>query len=382
MMINGRLFFYRRCDDQQTCSIMKYFISNIIIVIVYSIGSPCSGEITDAELLAGVNLGIQERYDDAIRYFSALQQKNPQDAAPRFFLATIWQTRMMDFESSQWREKFMSEIEATVELSASRLKENPKSIRARFYLGSALSYKSFQISREKKYLRGIRLALKGISEINQVIKEDSSFYDAYIGIGSYLYWRSYLTRNFSWLPFFSDQREKGIKLIKTSCDKGRLSKWAALSNLAWIYIQERRFKEAIQCATTGLERFPNTRAFLWPLGDAEYQNGDFDAALKTYKTLLRSVTAEGFNNHYNEIVLNVKIAQCYFELEKWQKARSFAQQVLIIKADKKIKKRLKAKKEKARDMLREIDYILNEKISSDARKKTTRSPIEERSTKG
>jgi len=359
---------------------MKYIAANFPLVAIFLIISPCFSEITETELLPGINLGVEERYEEAVSYFSSMQQNQPQNPAPRFFLATIWQSRMMDFESSQWRDRFMMEIDATVKLSAARLQQNPESIRDRFYLGSALSYKSFQISREKKYLRGIRLAKKGINEINRVIKEDSSFYDAYIGIGSYLYWRSYLTRNFTWLPFFSDQRERGIKLIRASYEKGELSKWAALSNLAWIYIQEKRFEEAIHCAQTGLDRFPNTRAFLWPLGDAQFQNVDLDAALKTYGMLLQSVTAENFNNHYNEIVLNLKIAQCYFGLDQWHNARRFAQRVLTIATDEETAKRLKAKKEKAKRMINEIDHILHDSLSRDANTTSTPSPIRERST--
>lgn len=346
---------------------MKRFTVHFFLTAIFLSLSPCFSEITKTELLTGINLGIEERYDEAINYFSSLHQREPQSPTPGFFLATIWQSRMMDFESNQWREQFMSEIDVTIKLSSARLQENPGSTIDRFYLGSALSYKSFQISRERKYLRGIKLAIKGISEINRVIKADSSFYDAYIGIGSYLYWRSYLTRNFSWLPFFSDQRERGIKLIQTSYEKGELSKWAALSNLAWIYIQEKRYKEAIECAKKGLDRFPQTRTFLWPLGDAEFQNGDLDAALKTYKTLLKSVTAEKFNNHYNEIVLNLKIAQCYFELQEWDHARSSAQRVLHIAADKDIAHRLKNKKEKAGEIITQIDHILHGRLSGDAK---------------
>ncbi len=306
------------------------------------------------EILDGIELGVREQYEEAIDHFSSLQRKYPQDPAPPFFLATIWQSRMMDFETRKWRDRFMHEIDATIELCNRRLQENPESIRDRFYLGSALSYKSFQISREKKYLNGIRLAIKGMKQINYVIERDSSFYDAYIGLGSYLYWRSYLTRNFSWLPFFADQRPKGISLIKKSFEKGVLSKWAALSNLAWIYIQEKEYDQAILCAETGLARFPGTRTFLWPLGDAQYQNGDFENALSTYTALLNSVASESFNNHYNEIVLHLKIANSYYNLGQWEKALEHAQLVLDIEPGKEVKDRIKPKKKRAAKLIKEI----------------------------
>ncbi len=329
-------------------------------IILTFFTSLCYGQISTNEILEGIELGVREKYEEAIDHFSSLQHEHPDDPAASFFLATIWQSRMMDFETNKWRDRFMHEIETTMELCKRRVHENPGNIRDRFYLGSALSYKSFQISREKKYLSGISLAIKGMKQINHVIEQDSSFYDAYIGLGSYLYWRSYLTRSFSWLPFFSDQRRKGISLIKKSLEKGVFSKWAALSNLAWIYIQEENFKEAIKCAETGLAHFPGTRTFLWPLGDAQYKNGDFEKALLTYTVLLNSVTSEVFNNHYNEIVLHLKIAQSYYNLGQWRNALVHAQLVLDISPDKEVRDRIKPKKKQAKKLINAIQQRLRE----------------------
>jgi len=314
-------------------------------------------EITKCDILPGVELGIQERYDHAVIYFDSLRNLFPDNPAPHFFLATIWQTKMMDFETEKWRVLFLAEIDSTIKLSEKQLRQDPDDPESRFYLGSALSYKSFQLSREKKYLNALNLAIKGIHYIKQVIEQDSSFYDAYLGIGSYLYWRSYMTRKFSWLPFFSDQRAKGIKLISLSFEKGELSRWAALSNLAWIYIQEGRFKEAIESARLGLDQFPNARSFLWPLADAYYHNGEWHAALANYKTLLELVTNAEFNNHYNEIVLHLKIAQCFFALSMWPETRFHAGKVLSIVADAEVQSRLKPKQKEARRMLKRFDSI-------------------------
>ena len=190
--------------------------------------------------------------------------------------------------------------------------------------------------------------------LEEIVAQDSSFYDAYLGTGSYLYWRSYLTRHFSWLPFFHDQRAAGIAQIEKACHNGTLSRWAALSNLAWIYIQERHYDKAIQCAQYGLESFPRSRFFLWPLGDAQFHEKDFQAALTTYSTLLKSVTAENHNNGYNETVLNLKIATCHFELGNPALAAQYAQCVLSIKAYEEVKKRLVEKRTAAAALLDQI----------------------------
>ena len=254
---------------------------------------------------------------------------------------------MMDFETQHWRNDFISLLDQAADLSDSLRQQHPQNLDYPFYYGASLAYKSFQLSREGKYLAGIRLATKAIHMLENVLEKDSTYYDAYLGLGSYKYWRSYLTRHFTWLPFFSDQREEGIYLIQQAYEHSRFSKWAALSNLAWIYIQEERYEEAIECAEAGLKHFPESRFFLWPHGDALYYHGDYEKALHTYNALLSSLTAEQINNRYNEVVLHLKIAQCHVHLQNTILAQQHAQRVLQIDTEPDIEKRLKDKRRDA-----------------------------------
>lgn len=340
-------------------------IKNTTVLVALMLFSPVSSmdNFSNASMLHGIELGIQEKYDQAISFFSELAAQKPQHPAPHFFLATIWQSKMMDFETQSLNDSFLVEIEKTLQLSTAQLSNDPDNINIEFYNASALAYKSFQISRQGQYINGIRLGLKAVEKLGQIVARDSSYFDAYLGIGSYLYWRSYLTRNFSWLPFFADQRERGIELVKKSFDFGTISRWAALSNLAWIYIKEERFNEAIDCAEKGLEYFPNSRFFLWPLGDAQFYEKDFSGALQTYQSLLTSVTAEDFNNHYNEIVLHLKIATCLYELGDYQYSKIHARMVLDIQPENEVKQRLKPKRKDARELLKKINSRSEPSIS-------------------
>ncbi|MBN1559265.1 tetratricopeptide repeat protein [candidate division KSB1 bacterium] len=302
----------------------------------------------------GMEWSIREQYDQAVALFTQYAMNDPRDPAPHFFLATVWQSKMMDFETKEWRHLFMREIDKTMELCDSLLIHQPHDNAIRFYYASALAYKSFQISREGKIIKGFSLALRAVDILQKIIDQDSTFYDAYLGTGSYLYWRSYLTRHFAWLPFFHDQRATGIAQIERACRNGALSRWAALSNLAWIYIQEKNYDKAVQCAQRGLESFPMSRFFLWPLGDAQFHQQNFQAALSTYSTLLQSVTLERHNNGYNETVLNLKIAACHFQLRNLAMATHHAQRVLTIEADEQVRKRLAEKYAEAARLLDQI----------------------------
>ncbi len=314
-------------------------------------------ETRSALFLQGLEHSINEKYDAAISLFSECAQEDPADPAPHFFLATIWQSKMMDFETQMWNDTFLVEIERTIHLCETWLSTQPDNPDIQFYYASALAYKSFHISRQGQYLTGLRLGFQAVERLNEIVSRDSCYYDAYLGIGSYLYWRSYLTRKLTWLPFFRDQRENGIELIKMSYEHGTISKWAALSNLAWIYIKEERFEEAITWAEAGLANFSNSRFFLWPLGDAQFYKEDFASALATYNQLLQSVTAEEFNNRYNETVLHLKIAKCLYELNNYEESKFHAQMVLEIEPHAEVQRRLEEKRADAKDILKRIKRI-------------------------
>jgi len=312
------------------------------------------------EIQLGIKLSIQEKYDAALEIFNNMIIKHPKHPSGYFFLAAIWQSRMMDFETSRWNRKFYDYINQTIILSKEQIAEKPESKYAHFYLGAAYSYKSFQLARDKKYLSAIRMALKSMNELNKTIQLDSSFCDPYLGIGSYQYWRSNITKKFSWLPFFSDQRKEGIERIHFVIGCGEFTGWAALSNLAWIYIEEKNYSLAIDVTNRGLVHFPNSRFYLWPLGDAQFKNNDYKSAIRTYTKLLQSVTAEKLNNHYNEIVLHLKLAKCHYQLKDYDEAFYACKRVLEIEPDEEVKKRIKKKKQQALKILVKLNNTLDD----------------------
>lgn len=338
---------------------MSKFLHRLYIHLcsLFLLAYPVSGQIPLNITLKGIELGVAEQYDDALALFDEYAVHYPHDPAPHFYMATIWQSKCMDFETYTWYDAFSREIDTTLALCDQHLALQPFDRSVQFYHASALAYKSFQTAREGKYIKGLQLALQAVKLLEKIVQQDSSAYDAYLGIGSYLYWRSYLTRHFSWLPFFHDSRDKGIALVQKSYQFGTISRWAALSNLAWIYIQEARYEDAIHCAQTGLAVFPNSRFFLWPAGDAFFLLGDFAAAQETYSQLLQSVTTESFNNGYNETVLHLKLAQCAFELGNLEQAYVHAKRVHDIQADESVQKRLKEKRKDADRLMAKIKKI-------------------------
>lgn len=294
---------------------------------------------TDESLLFGLERGISEQYALAIAHFSKIKVEYPDSPAGPFFLSAIYQSRMMDFETTVWKDQFYSEIEKTIQLATAEIRIKPDNPYNYFYLGGAFAYKSFQDGREGKYISAFRAARSAMSNLNKTAEIDSNFCDAFLGMGSYQYWKSQITKRVNWLPLFSDKRDEGINKITMAIECSKFSKWAAISNLAWIYIEEKDFENAILYAHKGLAQFPKSRFFLWPLGDALYKNGEYEKAVDVYLQILKSTQKETFNNGYNEILLHYKIAQCYFHISDTQKATSWCTKGLSINYKDSVQKR-------------------------------------------
>jgi len=217
-----------------------------------------------------------------------------------------------------------------------------------------LAYRGFHLAKQKNYLSGIRIAISAINHLEKVVEADSQMYDAYLGIGNYKYWRSQLTRMLHWLPFFSDQRQAGLRMIKECLNNGTFTRWAAMNDLAWIYIDCGEPYEALEYALRGLGEFPNSRFFLWPVAEAYAKMGDHHQARSFYEKLLGSVISESINNHYNEILLHLKIAECAYELGELEAALFHCEQVLTIEPDQEVLGRIKPKLAQAKKLFKKI----------------------------
>ncbi len=295
-------------------------------------------------LQRGLELSIRHRYAEALALFSSVADSFPEHPAAPFFTATVYQSMMLDLESKRWSSAFYSHIDSAIHLA----EKNSRDRWCRFYLGAALSYKGYQLARDKKYLPAISQVVRSVKIMNQLLKEDSSFCDPLLGVGNYLYWRS---KAVAWLPLVPDKRKQGMQQVRQACSCAQLSRWAALSSYCWMMIEEKNYTEAAALCRKGLMHFPDSRFFLWPLAESLFRRQDHAEAKDVYEILLTSVEAAEPNNHYNEIVLHWKLAQCEQALGRLPAAQAHARRVLELTPDEEVRDRAEDEKKGARKLL-------------------------------
>jgi len=299
----------------------------------------------DSLIQKAIEMSIQHDYDNAEKILQQIIDNNPEHPAGYFFMAATIQSKMMDFETNRWDTDFFHYIELTIKKANDKIhKSSDPNIWAQFYKGSALSYLAFVEGRRGKYLQAIRHGFSGITSLKKITKIHTNFNDALFAIGSYNYWRSRITRFINWLPIISDQRENGIQMVRQATQKGRFTRYAALNELVWILIDADEPDEAFEYAKKGLQKFPESRFFLWGAAKSASALKNYPTAINYFQKIIESITQTSFNNHYNEYICRFNLIKCYIETNNIAAAKNQLTMLKSLKIAPKVQKRLKKQK--------------------------------------
>lgn len=305
-------------------------------------------------LIAGIDASFRENYPLAESSFDRLIRLAPQDPAGYFFKVALYQTEMVDYESDFKEQEFYENVNIAKRLSAERIKSNKEDGWAYLLLGNSYGARGLYDARKGDWWSGLNNGLSAKSALKDAIRHNPELYDAYVGLGSYHYWASVVTKAFWWLPFFGDHRKEGLKEMKLAYEKSIFSSDAAANGLVWMYIQEKKLDLAIDLASRMQSKYPQGKSFLWALAEAYYKKRDWNNARLKYKELLDKITTNSLDpeydngsnkidQSYNLIECQFYIANCFFSLGRYKDCSVTCEKVLNMSLDEKIKKRQKAK---------------------------------------
>jgi tetratricopeptide (TPR) repeat protein len=178
-----------------------------------------------------------------------------------------------------------------------------------YFLGTADGYEAFERVERGDWFGGVRKGVSSASKFEKVVEKDSSFYDAYVGIGTYYYWRSRKTEFLHWLPFVSDDRLLGIRTLITGAERSEYNRFAAISTLISIYLDAEDYKQVEEWSKRGLKSYPENRVFLWGLATALDRQKKPVEAIKAYSNLLENILNVNSPHPYSEIVCRLNLVK-------------------------------------------------------------------------
>jgi tetratricopeptide (TPR) repeat protein len=258
----------------------------------------------DSTVAIGIDFILKQEYGRADSLFCDVINRYPNHPAGFLYRAAVMQAYTIDFDVPVEREKFDSLLECGRN-TASRVSSPWRE----YFLGTADGYEAYERVESGDWLDGVRKGMASVSEYEELVEKDSSFYDAYVGIGTYYYWSSRKTAFLRWLPFVNDNRELGIRMLRVGAERSEYNRFTAMSALVSIYLDAENYQQAEEWSRRGLNSYPENRVFLWGLATAFDRQKHFSDAVPAYANLLENILHVQAPHPYGEIVCRLNLVK-------------------------------------------------------------------------
>lgn len=256
-----------------------------------------------------------EQFDAAGELIDSLPE-HPLFGPLRFlFRAALLQTKMKTLETDLGEDEFFEALDSLESRARSLLANESDSVLAYYYLGHSLAFRALYKGLTGHTWAAVKGGLAAGKAYSRGYAIDSSFHDIALGLGSYRYWKSVKTKLVNWTPLFKNEKKNGMELLLKAVDSSEISRDAARTSLIMIYINEKRYAEAIRICEEMKSKYPQGLTFLWAEGEAFFKLGDFHSAARVYENILERLFADP-GNCFNIIEAAWRLNGCYKKIGK------------------------------------------------------------------
>ncbi len=327
----------------------------LILFFVYQAIGFCQvypDQQVDSVLRAGINSIILQDYTKAEKTFLNLDKKYSQLPLGKIYLAAVQIAKSYDY-GEKYNESYIdSSLNSAKDQAKKMLDNKENNIWYKYFLSLSEGYLAYFKALNTDWLEALSEGTNALDDFEDILKQDKNFYEAYIAIGTFKYWKSRKTEFLDWLPGHTDEKDEGIKLLEEAIDNSSYNRYLAINSLIWIYIDQKNFSHAVILADSALTEYPGSRFFMWGLARA-YEDINPEKSIEIYYEILNSLPAN--LNHYDEIVLKHLIAQEYVKMGENQEAINVCNEILSIKiTDKYVNSKLKNRLKRVEELKTEL----------------------------
>lgn len=286
-------------------------------------------------------LVVHEDYEAAIVIADSVTNALPDHPYGPLLKATVLNSRSIDFEDNVDVAELTRLCDLVDRQIGDIYSQQAPTARLNFFLGIVLTYRVMSAGSSESRYRALKNGLRALKYFEDAIVLDSTFWDAYYGLGMIMYFKSEKAGILRSIGLVADNRSVGKEYIELAAAKGSLSALPAQNSLAWMSFLSGEYDVAEQYCDQLLEQYPGRRSFLWCRAKIFKEKGEWEKAIDTYQQLLEMVKNQSRNNHYNEIGILHSLALSSFNLERWEDVVKYADEAFAVEASPEIKDRKK-----------------------------------------
>jgi tetratricopeptide (TPR) repeat protein len=276
----------------------------------------------------GLDFSYVENFDSAGAYFRRVIELYPANPAGYFFDAALLQLKMMDGCRYDEENEYLGLMKKSYDLAEEILKSEDNEW-AEFYRANHFVYRAVYEGTKRNYLETFNYGLKGGRLMQALLKKDSTFYDAYLAVGTFEYFWVRAGRYLPILKLVGGDANEAIRKLRVATEKSRFSGPTAENSLVFVYTEEGDYGPATEFAERLLARFPGSKTFLWNQANLEFKTRNFAAAVLSYKRLFEGY--EPLNNYANLCQCRLFMGKCYYQLKDYGNARQALKEAILYK---------------------------------------------------
>jgi len=303
-------------------TVMKRILTLLICATACMHSSPDSrAQSIDSLLLEGISLVHQEKFAEAFDLFDSTIAIAPDLPVGYFFKAAAYASLASDYRNLTYSDTFFTYIDQAIDIGKAREESGQASSEDIFFYGGAVGFRGIYKSFMGDWFGAFKDGLRGKSILKNAQEMDSTNYDTYYGLGAYDYWRSAKTKILWWLPFFSDNRQKGIDQIYLAIEKGKLVKNEAKYALLRIYDNEKDYEAIIKLWDNYLKEInPDDPFALFYLGRSLAELQRFEEAIDIFNRLLNFYSRSPYYDPGAELDVYYNLGVFYYKWGKYEEA--------------------------------------------------------------
>lgn len=307
-------------------------ISTAFISICFFL--PTTTDLNPSEIQHLIRTGLAyayvEQFDSARIYFDSITTIAPENPAGSFYTGALLQLKMMDECRYDDEEEYFRFMRETI-IQAESILKREDNLWAEFYLGSSYTYQAVYEGFKGNYYETFKYGVHGGRILQNIIKKDTTFYDAYLGAGSFEYFWARAARYLPVLKLAGGNASEAIRKIHVAAKESFYSGPTARNSLVFIYGEENEFRQADSIIMELLNEFPGGRTFLWNKAELRFKKKDYSSAIEHFQDLFTTYNTMTDKNYSNLAQCKLYIGKCYFELKKTDEARETLKAVISYK---------------------------------------------------
>ena len=282
--------------------------------------------LNDTLLLEALHLGLNEYYPQALSLVDEEIRRNPTSPEALLVKAIILDYMMDDLGTDRYEKEFFELVDRVIEYSKPLIHTNRRAW-GYMLMGAGYAYRAFRYGKKGIYLPVLSDMTNALDYMNKALSLDSTLYDAYLAIGIY----NYATHRFPRLVRFvlrvgdvEKRKELGIRQLELAAEKAHYVKDLVKFTLGYIYMSERRYRDAYRVLKQLYEKLDHSRIVRWEYGKVLRRLGKWKEAEVVYDELLYLMLDRGEFNRYYIALASYYLAYAKYMNRKYDKAKQYA----------------------------------------------------------